>query len=926
MSLSQSPSKSSSSLRKRSPRKLIPRPVKRKSVSSSSESNQVPKTLHHFFAKQTAKAKATKILRSNGDTSSKALVIGDSDSDEKSKKLGKHLARKLFSPSPTKRTNVAQGSGDELSQEATSTISSEVLTEDRVPNRESDACESNSQDAPRSDTKLLVEIISPLKEPNVELVDDDTDEVMGRLPEPETSTSKRATQNYEAQTFRHAYEKAIKKELFSYKDKKLLSSFFVLNEGAQELWLRLYQRKHQWILRSRISYNIDHIDSLLKELVEAGFLYDKTHLNDLKILLDLLPQKNVVALGRTFCDPKKCTTKAATIEELIIHAGRKDALFGAQRIRHNIVKCGQQLIEQCYFIEDSIAAAVTRILTLVSLGSHFDTFTTAADKSDHGVCNLFTISQFMRGNYFFPEYTVVDIVPTLFSNPEEFALYCDARQYVFRLSKLTETQKWDTALTKFEEAYKWFMSSCTKERFSKDAALPGFLQRFSYSYCLMRCLVIGAEIFERHKRYQDAIDLYYTVLSQTSLQQNRRGMYWIRLLLDIDSHLKLPRNSLCLASIGLKDSIAPQHMFDIYTRAKRLAERFEIFLPQLERFTPPIEAPIEVIYGQLTKRDIIGRRNVFATVDEIGEKIVGPEAVAIEHYLQHGYTNGVHGETRSIHMLFAVLCWDVLFAEPLETEPVPPAPKGIALTLEAELQAIKHLFKKDDVVNISDNDDEVDASTSPAKKRRRDRQSKRPPPKKKKVVPVGVQLIPHREYFRPDLFPKEVTSHRRNAWLQKASYINEFQSGPLDLGYPEFYLNRKRAIDQHLATLESITSDEMVSIAKKNYVLHSGRVNPLFSWEVLSVDEVTSLVACIPVTVIVAICRQLLVDFRFYRSGFPDIILWNEKTRRWKVVEVKGPGDILSTKQRYWMHLLLSLGVDCATCRIVSVHSRKIRI
>ncbi|CAB4063618.1 FAN1 [Lepeophtheirus salmonis] len=48
------------------------------------------------------------------------------------------------------------------------------------------------------------------------------------------------------------------------------------------------------------------------------------------------------------------------------------------------------------------------------------------------------------------------------------------------------------------------------------------------------------------------------------------------------------------------------------------------------------------------------------------------------------------------------------------------------------------------------------------------------------------------------------------------------------------------------------------------------------------------------------ISRRLLTRHRFFRSGFPDLTLWNPEKKSVRFVEVKGPGDRLSTKQIIW--------------------------
>lgn len=64
------------------------------------------------------------------------------------------------------------------------------------------------------------------------------------------------------------------------------------------------------------------------------------------------------------------------------------------------------------------------------------------------------------------------------------------------------------------------------------------------------------------------------------------------------------------------------------------------------------------------------------------------------------------------------------------------------------------------------------------------------------------------------------------------------------------------------------------------------------------------------------ICKRMIKDYRFTRSGFPDLLLWNTYAKSIKAVEVKGPGDQLSTKQTLWINYLSSIGIDSEVCRV----------
>jgi len=64
--------------------------------------------------------------------------------------------------------------------------------------------------------------------------------------------------------------------------------------------------------------------------------------------------------------------------------------------------------------------------------------------------------------------------------------------------------------------------------------------------------------------------------------------------------------------------------------------------------------------------------------------------------------------------------------------------------------------------------------------------------------------------------------------------------------------------------------------------------------------------------------------FRHTRSGFPDLTLWNPDAGQVKVVEVKGPGDRLSTKQILWIQFLNANEVESFVCKVEAVGGRKL--
>jgi Fanconi-associated nuclease 1 len=62
------------------------------------------------------------------------------------------------------------------------------------------------------------------------------------------------------------------------------------------------------------------------------------------------------------------------------------------------------------------------------------------------------------------------------------------------------------------------------------------------------------------------------------------------------------------------------------------------------------------------------------------------------------------------------------------------------------------------------------------------------------------------------------------------------------------------------------------------------------------------------------LCERLAKNFRYFRSGFPDLVVWDGQDCLF--AEVKGPGDSLSSKQSLWLDYLVFIGAKAEVCRV----------
>jgi len=144
---------------------------------------------------------------------------------------------------------------------------------------------------------------------------------------------------------------------------------------------------------------------------------------------------------------------------------------------------------------------------------------------------------------------------------------------------------------------------------------------------------------------------------------------------------------------------------------------------------------------------------------------------------------------------------------------------------------------------------------------------------------------------------------------------------PLDWDSDHFYLARKDRIDVRLAELMGMERDEVCNEVVVAWMAHLDVVS-LVNWNMFNSQErVRSLVTCFDPVSLAAVLERLVKDHRSTRSGLPDLTVWDSGTGQLKCVEVKGPGDKLSTKQILWVRFLNSVGVDTEVCHVLPLGS-----
>jgi hypothetical protein len=80
---------------------------------------------------------------------------------------------------------------------------------------------------------------------------------------------------------------------------------------------------------------------------------------------------------------------------------------------------------------------------------------------------------------------------------------------------------------------------------------------------------------------------------------------------------------------------------------------------------------------------------------------------------------------------------------------------------------------------------------------------------------------------------------------------------------------------------------------------------------------------CMRGSVLSAIMRLMISDPYYWGGGQPDLILWNTIEKSVCFAEVKGPGDQLAPRQRWWLAYLRDSGATSEVCWVVDEPKEK---
>lgn len=145
------------------------------------------------------------------------------------------------------------------------------------------------------------------------------------------------------------------------------------------------------------------------------------------------------------------------------------------------------------------------------------------------------------------------------------------------------------------------------------------------------------------------------------------------------------------------------------------------------------------------------------------------------------------------------------------------------------------------------------------------------------------------------------------------AFFHPFQAAPQDLHDSDFQHRRSADFARCLGRLEDGSHQQAILDC---YAAKRGLQSPFVFWGMLSEALLQQALACLPGEHLKQCFLRLLQDIRNNRTGMPDLIQFWPEQGRYRMVEVKGPGDRLQDNQLRWLEFCRAHGLPVAVCHV----------
>ncbi|XP_078055931.1 fanconi-associated nuclease 1 [Mustelus asterias] len=462
-------------------------------------------------------------------------------------------------------------------------------------------------------------------------------------------------------------------ELFNEEDQRWLRTFQKLSAAGQMLYVRLFQRKLNWLKVMKLNYDEIALDltPAIEELRLAGLLQTGSELCDISEALNLLSAPELRLLAKSF--HLRTQGQKAEILKSVLRLAKQQSIFSCTQKPSSpglaIFNRVKEMVGPCVRVAAPARAVFSRVLLLFNLTE----LTDEEEAASAGQSQLSTVILVNMGHVTFPTYTVLR-ERKIFRHRADLLRYAEAVHSQAEVVTAMANGSWSDALQISKAARERWMHLENSSDVGFYQGLPVFLRRFSAGWVYTRIRSHGVEILQRLHMYEEAVEELQSLLEQSIYCPESRGHWWNRLSLNLHQHLKRIDETIRCLLKGLDDVwVHTGHRLALYQRALRIRDspswkKWKHLLQDV-----PVMKVQDVSHVTVKGRTCPGMGNALFLVESRSEEtnlsqgepcstvICSVEEVSLAYYKQQGFDQGIHGEGATFLTLFGLLFWDIIF-------------------------------------------------------------------------------------------------------------------------------------------------------------------------------------------------------------------------------------------------------------------------
>ena len=145
------------------------------------------------------------------------------------------------------------------------------------------------------------------------------------------------------------------------------------------------------------------------------------------------------------------------------------------------------------------------------------------------------------------------------------------------------------------------------------------------------------------------------------------------------------------------------------------------------------------------------------------------------------------------------------------------------------------------------------------------------------------------------------------------AFFHAFHHGPADITSARFLERREAEFGR---CFEELRCGSYKDTMRRRYVEKAGTSSPFVAWSLVNEALLETSLACFPAAHLYRWFEWIVRDVRANRTGFPDLVQFWPATERYRLIEVKGPGDRLQDNQRRCLEYCLAHKMPVSVCHV----------